>query len=132
MNNSVYFEFVCFKAKDLPPPEHNSLPFHPSRPNTNIPNFSLPGFIVLELRQLRPLQSRCCFLAEKELKITSSVPRVHIDKTVLELCDYLQKKRFYVIFFRLGGFTKVDISLLFRNFCYDLYIGAGKLHFQLS
>ena len=35
-------------------------------------------------------------------------------------------------FVRLGSFTKVDISLLFRNFCYDFYIGAGKLHFQLS
>ena len=28
-------------------------------------------------------------------------------------------------FVRLGSFTKVDISLLFRNFCYNLYIGAG-------
>ena len=35
-------------------------------------------------------------------------------------------------FVRLGSFTKVDISLLFRNFCYNFYIGAGKLHFQLS
>ena len=37
-------------------------------------------------------------LAEKELKITSSVPIIHIDKPDLEFCDYLQKKRFYVIF----------------------------------
>ena len=35
-------------------------------------------------------------------------------------------------FVRLCSFTKVDISLLFRNFCYNFYIGAGKLHFQLS
>ena len=38
------------------------------------------------------------FLAEKELKITSSAPMIHIDKPVFEFCYYLQKKRFYVIF----------------------------------
>ena len=31
-------------------------------------------------------------------------------------------------FVRLGSFTKVDISLLFRNFCYNFYIGAGKFY----
>ena len=29
-------------------------------------------------------------------------------------------------FVRLGSFTKVDISLLFRNFCYNFYIGTAS------
>ena len=33
---------------------------------------------------------------------------------------------------RQGGFTNVKKSILFRNICYNLYIRAGKLNFQLS
>ena len=40
------------------------------------------------------------FLAEKELKITSSVPMIHIDKPVLEFCDYLHKGKDSTSFFR--------------------------------
>ena len=65
--------------------------------------------------------------------MTSSVSRVYINKPILEFCDYLQKKKDSTSFFvRLDGSTKVDNFLLLRNFCYNFYIGAGKLHFQLS
>ena len=54
---------------------------------------NLCGFILLELKLLWPLYSRCeAVFAEKELKIVQSIPIVHFDKPVLEFRSYQNKK----------------------------------------
>ena len=70
---------------------------------------------------------------EKEFKMISSVPSVHIVKPILEFCEYIKgydSTSFFVKLFY--GFKKVDFSLVLRNICYNFYIGACKLGFQLS